>query len=158
MIFFQAEPPTLSVGDPAPPTAFQTSDGKPVSLKSYRGRVVVVEFTALKCAPCRTIEPKLEAAAEQNPDVVFLVVSTSPPEDNPQLLALRPRKAHTHFLVDPYNSDRSKMGVWQWGNFGTPTMYVVDRKGRLASLAMQNDIQDLRHMLDRISWAKSHSK
>lgn len=103
-------------------------------------------------------EPKLEDAAKHNPNVVFLVISTSPPEDNKQLLALRPSNAYTNFLVDPYNADRAKMGVWQWGNLGTPTMYVIDPKGRLASQAMQRDVDDLRHMLDRVAWAKAHSK
>lgn len=140
------------VRSPAPDVLFQRPDGTPFRLSSLRGKMVVLEFTAYRCAPCLEFAPKLEAFARTLPKVVFLSVATGPEEDLPKLAALRPQNARTILLQDPYQKDRAKMGVWKYGNVGTPTMFLITPKGNIGSKPMQGGAEDLPYLRSRIAW------
>ncbi|HEX4780700.1 MAG TPA: TlpA disulfide reductase family protein, partial [Usitatibacter sp.] len=62
-----AEEPALKAwGDkPTPPLATRTVDGRPVDLKDLRGRVVLVNFWATWCEPCKDELPSLVKLKEQ---------------------------------------------------------------------------------------------
>ncbi len=156
MIFYQAPPPDLSVGDPAPDVVFQRSDCTLLRLSSLKGKIVVLEFTSYNCAPCHTVTPKLEELAAKNPDVVFLTISTDHPDLLPKLKAMRGKGAKTKPVQDIYNKDRSKMAVWKFQDTGVPGMFVIDAKGKLASRLILGD-EELPRVSDRIDWAR-HSK
>lgn len=54
----------LGQGDPAPDFTLETLDGDEVTLSEQRGSVVVLDFWATWCAPCRWGLPKLQAFAD----------------------------------------------------------------------------------------------
>ena len=155
MLLFQTpSAPDLVVGSPAPAITFQTADGRSLTLESLKGKVVVLTFTGYNCPACRTLEPKLAELAAKDRDVVFLDVSVDSPEFFPKLAALKAKDDPIKLVQDPYNTDRSKMGVWKYGNVATPTMFVIDRKGRMASLANQECVDGLTRLQYRIEWAQ----
>jgi len=156
MIFFQVPIPQLEIGDTAPNISLHRHDGSTLKLSQLKCKVVVLEFTSLNCPSCRELDPKLEAFAAKYPDVVFLTISTDSPADSAKLLAIRPKNAKTVFVEDYYNKDRSKMGVWQYGNVGTPSLYVIGPSGQIASHLMQQGVDSLPHLAERIAWAKAH--
>lgn len=54
----------------------KTLDGNSVSLKSLRGKIVVLDFWATWCAPCIKSLPSMSKINKKNPDVVFLYIVT----------------------------------------------------------------------------------
>ncbi|WP_140938065.1 TlpA family protein disulfide reductase [Sphingobacterium lumbrici] len=65
----------LLVGKPAPDFTVKTLDGKEVSIKSLKGKVVVLNFWFTQCTPCIKEIPELNAIADKykgSNDIVFL--------------------------------------------------------------------------------------
>ena len=75
-------PPGLALlGKPSPDFFFVGLDNKPVTMKSLAGKVVVLDFWATWCEPCRESMPELEQAYQHfkgNDKVAFLAVNTEP--------------------------------------------------------------------------------
>lgn len=57
---------------PAPEIRFRTLSGKTAELSDYRGKLVMVNFWAPWCAPCRKEIPDLQAFHAKYPDTVVL--------------------------------------------------------------------------------------
>jgi peroxiredoxin len=105
--------------------------GKPWRLSELRGRVVLVNFWATWCPPCRKEMPDLEAlyARFQDRGLVILAISD---EDAGKVSAfLATRKISYPVLLDP---GRKVNGLFRVD--GIPKSYVYDRDGRLVGQAI----------------------
>ena len=66
----------LTFGKPAPDFTLKDINGETVSLKDFRGTVVLLDFWATTCGPCITEIPNLRALYEKyNPDLALISIS-----------------------------------------------------------------------------------
>jgi peroxiredoxin len=113
------------VGVPAP--AFVNAKplgGAPASLASLKGRVVVVDFWASWCGPCRMLAPKLSTLKNRfGAQGLSVVGITSDDAEHAALFAER------HGMTYPSLSDPAADTNKAYGIIGLPTVVVVDKKG-----------------------------
>jgi cytochrome c biogenesis protein CcmG/thiol:disulfide interchange protein DsbE len=112
-------------GGEAPPLALKDLAGRTVDLESLRGRVVLVNFWATWCPPCRAEIPELsELWREQKAGCfeVLGVAEDSPPAD---LLSIA-RSMPYPVLTDPRGDAAAA-----WSVMGFPSSFLVDPRGRV---------------------------
>ena len=112
------------VGRPAPDFQVTTLDGQQLRLADFQGEVVVINFWATWCGPCRTELPLLDTyyKLQEAHGLRVLAVTT---EDSLPLSQLRPLAAKLHTpMVRRFRGGYGVLG-------GVPTNYVIDRAGVL---------------------------
>jgi len=74
------------VGKKAPEISLTDLNGKPITLSSYKGRFVLVDFWASWCAPCRRENPNLVATFQKFKDKNFSILGVSVDEEKNEWL------------------------------------------------------------------------
>jgi len=117
-----AGPDPVERGPPAP--AF-TLDGPPVSLADLRGRVVLVNFWATWCEPCKEEMPAMERLYRAHRDRGFELLAISVGEEPEPVRAFREELG----LSFPILLDRDKSVSRTYQTYRFPESYLVDREG-----------------------------
>ena len=110
--------PALALRDPA---------GKPHKLADYRGKVVVVNFWATWCPPCREEMPSMQALRMELAGKGFEVLAVNLMESSERIAAFRDSE-----LIDlPVLMDRDGAAAKRWKVGMLPASFVIDRKGAI---------------------------
>ncbi|MQA94279.1 MAG: redoxin domain-containing protein [Streptosporangiales bacterium] len=137
---------------PAPAVAGTTLDGERTSLADRKGKVVVINFWASWCAPCRAEAPALEEVAKETKDdgVVFLGINI---KDNKA-----PAQAFVRNFKTSYPSLYDQSGAVAMGFRRTvppsaiPSTLVIDRQGRVAAVVIgQTNYRGLKRLVDPVA-------
>jgi thiol-disulfide isomerase/thioredoxin len=112
-------------GHPTPPLELPGYDGPAWSLRSARGSVVVLNFWAAWCEPCRTEMPSLELLAERHKHDGLVVVAVNFQETD---AAIRRFMEQTPVSL-PIVRDRDGAASRAWGVRVFPTTVLVGRDG-----------------------------
>jgi len=106
----------------------QDLQGKPWHLRDLRGNVVLVNFWATWCPPCRKEMPDLQALYDKYKDQGFLVLSISDEEVAKVSPFVSERKITYPVLLDPGRKVNDAFVVE-----GIPKTFVYDREGKMVA-------------------------
>jgi thiol-disulfide isomerase/thioredoxin len=132
---YQGNRQGTNIGDKAIELAFTTPEGKTLALSSLKGKVVLLDFWASWCGPCRMENPNVVAAYNKYKDARFksgkgfTVYSVSLDQNRAAWL----KAIEKDGLVWPYHV--SDLGGWQskpaaiYGVNSIPMSYLLDDKG-----------------------------
>ena len=120
------------INETSPSFALMDLDGNNVSISELKGKVVVVDFWATWCGPCKASFPGMQRMVNKyrnNPNVRFLFVDTWEKGDDKKKLAadfINANKYTFQVLMD--NEDKV---VSMFKVEGIPTKFVIDPKGMI---------------------------
>ncbi len=112
--------------------AGNTADGNPFAWEKYRGKVVIVDFWATWCGPCRKEMPNVKALREKLKDKGFEVVGVSVDKD---LEALDTYLEENEIPWETLAGDEAGELAEKYGVRGIPTMMLIDQKGNVVAVA-----------------------
>jgi len=114
--------------DKAPDFALKSFDGKTVKLSDYKGKVVIIDFWATWCPPCRKGIPDLISIQnEYKNDVVIIGISL----DGEKTIKDVPGFVKSYGINYPIVYGNEKVVIDYGGIEGIPTAFVVDKKGNI---------------------------
>lgn len=116
----------LKAGTPAPDFTLPRLDGGELSLAEYRGRRVLLVFSAPSCGPCDQLAPRLEELSRSTPDVQVLIVSKGEEEANRAKVA---EQGLTFPVALQQQWEISRL----YAMFATPIGYLIDEQGIIAA-------------------------
>lgn len=119
---------TLSKPTPAPDFALQSTDGKTIRLSHLRGNLVLVNFWASWCPPCRAEMPVLDALAQSHKKAGLIVLGLNVDLDN----TARDEYLKEHPVSFPILDDSKWSTAKLYIAPSQPVTFFVDRDGNLA--------------------------
>lgn len=110
---------------PTPDFTLPNPDGKKVSLKDFRGKVVFLNFWATWCVPCREEMPAMEKLYQEFKDRNFVVLAVNVKDRKQEAVNfVKELKLSYPMVIDPDAQVGLLYGAW-----GLPTTYLIGPKG-----------------------------
>ena len=121
-----AERNVVKLGEPAPNFRLRDLNGHSVSLSDLRGKVVLLNFWATWCGPCRVEMPAMEELYRtfSRNDFEILAVST----DAQGASVTRPFQQENHLTFPILHDADYRVGL-TYGARSLPMTFMVDRQG-----------------------------
>ena len=125
--------PRSWIGKAIPEFTMKVTDGSEITSTSIRGKVVLVDFWASWCGPCKALSPVLQRLHENYSDQGLLIVGANVSERDAERnvtstpdIAVEYARKHSFTYTFTYGADELKE---TFGVTGLPTMVLVDREG-----------------------------
>ena len=115
-------------GEPAPPLKITSTSGQQITLANYKGHVLLLDFFATWCAPCRDSIPRLIDLNRRYGKQGLQVLGLSADEEGDRALD---SFISEHKITYPV-ALAGEAVIDDYGLRSVPTLYVIDKKGRVA--------------------------
>ncbi len=117
-----------SPGSEAPNFSLRDLDGRPFQLKDFRGKVVLLDFMATWCGPCRASMPGLKVLWEEyGGRIVLISISVDPVYDTEDRLRSWVRGGGATWIHARDTMDPPLAQIY--GVTGIPTYVIIDKDG-----------------------------
>ena len=124
-------PPTLP--RPAPDFRVATLDGAEVSLATFAGQVVLVDFWATWCKPCVKMMPQVQLLQDKHAGAGLAVMGISVDEGDDRHEKVT-KFLGKHRITYPVYLDTNVEPAWQiYGVKAVPAMFLIDRQGQVVA-------------------------
>jgi peroxiredoxin len=121
----------LTAGHSAPPFVLKQADGKPIGLTSYKGRVVLLNFWATWCAPCRVEMPWFEEFSKKYQSKGLEVIGIS--LDDGGWKKVQPALAKLNITYPVVLGDSKVSNSYGMGDL-LPVTFLIDRTGKIQAV------------------------
>jgi len=125
---------TLQAPRPAPALKLKDLDGRLHDLAQLKGKVVLINFWATWCPPCRREMPSMERLAQAFKDKPFVVLAVDVGEDPDTIEAFNSELDTVPTF--PILLDTRSHVMRAWKVAGLPTTFLVDKQGRIVATAI----------------------
>jgi peroxiredoxin len=115
---------------PAPDFSLKDSDGRTVTLADYKGKVVLLNFWATWCGPCRIEIPWFADFEQKYKDRGFAVLGVSMDEEGWEVVKPYLEKSKVNYRILLGNDS---IATLYGGVDSLPTTFVIDAAGKIAS-------------------------
>ena len=119
---------------PAPALKLKDLDGQLHDLSQLKSKVVLINFWATWCPPCRREMPSMERLSHALEGEAFVVLAVDVGEDADTIEAFTSQldtTLHLPILLDPRSHT-----LQAWKVAGLPTSFLVDKQGRIVASAI----------------------
>jgi peroxiredoxin len=117
------------VGEQMPAVSVTDSSGKVFSIEALRGKVVLLNFWATWCGPCKFEIPRLEKEIWQQykSSPKFAMIAVAREQTTEEIVPFEKKNGFTF----PIASDPKRSTYKLFADSGIPRSYVVDAKGKI---------------------------
>lgn len=129
----------IQIGDEAPEITLNSTLDKPVSLSSLRGKIVLIDFWASWCGPCRQENPNVVRVYNRFKDKGFEIYSVSLDKDKNAWVKAIEKDGLT------WPSHVSDLKYWQsvaaqtYGVNGIPATFLLDKDGKVIAKNLRGE-------------------
>lgn len=117
----------ISPGQPAPEFTLKSLKDKNLSLKELRGQVVMINFWATWCGPCRQEIPALNTLYEKYRDTGFVLLGVNVDSESANAIQMVSRLKATYPIL--FDADKRASVLYQVS--AMPTTILIDRDGKI---------------------------
>ncbi|MBI4691533.1 MAG: TlpA family protein disulfide reductase [Nitrospirae bacterium] len=122
------------VDNMAPDFTLRDISGNTIALSAYRGKVVMVEFWATWCPPCKELVPVLEGLYEKYKDRGFVILALVSEDDGKDAIESFINEYKVTYTVVLANNEV----IRRYGISSIPISFIINKEGKIVNRHIGN--------------------